>query len=93
LAEDQELRFRQGVTLIRIAITAAAYDAIAAALPLGSVGYEAKRTDQGEVLMCARLDRLDALRQPGGELSAVILCMAQIEASRPGRKRGPRSSG
>jgi len=30
LAEDQELRFRQGVTLIRIAITAAAYEAIAA---------------------------------------------------------------
>jgi hypothetical protein len=30
--------------MIRIAITAAAYDAIAATLPLGSFAYEAKRT-------------------------------------------------
>ena len=33
--------------MIRIAITAA-YEAIKATLSLGSVGYEAKRTDQGE---------------------------------------------
>jgi hypothetical protein len=39
------------------------------------------------------LDRLDALRQPGEGYSEVILRMAEIEASHPGRKRGPRSSG
>ena len=31
--------------MIRIAITAAAYEANPATLPLGSVGYEANRTD------------------------------------------------
>jgi hypothetical protein len=30
--------------MIRIAITVAAFDAIPATLPLGSVGYEAERT-------------------------------------------------
>jgi hypothetical protein len=76
--------------MIRIAITAAAYEAIAATMPLGSVGYEAKRTDQGEVLIWLErraLDRLDALRQPQEGYSEVILRMAAMEASRPGRKR------
>jgi hypothetical protein len=62
-------------------------------LPLGSVGYEAKRTDEGEVLIRLErgaLDRLDALRQPGEGYSEVILRMAQIEASRPGPRRGGR---
>jgi hypothetical protein len=76
--------------LIRIAITAAAYDAIAATLPLGSVGYEAKRTDHGGVLIWLErraLDRLDALRHPGEGYSEAILRMAQVEASRPERRR------
>ena len=62
------------------------YDAIVATLPLGSVGYAAKRTDNGEVLIELErhaLDRLDAQRQPGEGYSDVILHMAQIEASRP----------
>jgi hypothetical protein len=37
--------------VIRIAITQAAYEAIAATLPLGSVGYEAQRTEKGEVFI------------------------------------------
>jgi hypothetical protein len=32
--------------MIRIAITSAAFDAIAATLPLGSVGYEPEQTAQ-----------------------------------------------
>ena len=32
--------------MIRIAITAEAFDAIAATLPLGSIGYEAERDAQ-----------------------------------------------
>ena len=35
--------------MIRIAITAAAYVAIATALRFGSVGYEAKRTADGQI--------------------------------------------
>jgi hypothetical protein len=65
--------------MIRIAITEAAYEAIARTLPLGSVGYEAKRTEQGEVLIWLErraLDRLDALRQHGEGYSDVILRMA-----------------
>jgi hypothetical protein len=34
--------------MIRIAICAEAFDAIAATLPLGSVGYEAKRNGSAE---------------------------------------------
>jgi hypothetical protein len=77
--------------MIRIAITPAAYEAISATLPLGSVGYEAKRSDQGDYFVWLErlaLSRLDALRQPGEGYSEVILRVAQIEASRPGRRRG-----
>jgi hypothetical protein len=82
--------------LIRIAITEAAYEAIAATLPLGSVGSEAKRTENGEVLIRLErraLDRLDALRQPGEGYSEIILRLAEIEAAKPGPRRGSRSSG
>jgi hypothetical protein len=37
--------------MIRIAITAEAYDAIVATLPLGSVGYEADANERGERLI------------------------------------------
>jgi hypothetical protein len=47
--------------MIRIAITQAAFDAIAATMPLGSVGYEAERTDKGEVyIWLGRRARLTA---------------------------------
>jgi hypothetical protein len=56
------------------------YDAIVAMLPLGSVGYEAKRSDHGFIWLKRRaLDRLDALRHPGEGYSDVILRMAKIE--------------
>ena len=37
--------------MIRIAITPAAFDAIAATLPLGSVGYEREPDEKGERLI------------------------------------------
>ena len=37
--------------MVRIAITQAAYDAISATLPVGSVGYEAEANDRGERLI------------------------------------------
>ena len=53
--------------MIRIASTVAAFDAIPATLPLGSVGYEAERTEKGEVHIWLErrwLDRLAAMRGP-----------------------------
>jgi hypothetical protein len=82
--------------MIRIAITAAAFDAIAKSLPFGSVMYEAKTTSDGERFIWLErlaLSKLHALRQPGEGYSEVILRMAQIEAAKARRKRGPRSSG
>jgi hypothetical protein len=57
--------------MIRIAITQAAYDAIAATLPLGSVGYETQRTQNGKVFIWLErraIDRLTAERRRGEDL-------------------------
>jgi hypothetical protein len=49
--------------MIRIAITRAAFDAICATLPLGSVRYENKVNERGERLVDRRNhQRLPALR-------------------------------
>lgn len=56
------------ILMIRIAISAAAFEAIARTLPLGSVGYEAEANEQGERLIwleAAMADRLGAMRGPG----------------------------
>ena len=55
--------------LVRIAISQAAFDAIASTLPLGSVGYEAEA----------------ALHGPGESYSAVILRIAKAEGRRERR--------
>jgi hypothetical protein len=73
--------------MIRIAITQAAFDAIAATLPLGSVGYEAQRSETGKVFIWPErraLDRLDTLRQPGEGYSEIILRLVEIEATQGG---------
>jgi len=69
--------------LIRISITPAAFEAIAATLPLGSVGYESKVDTMGERLVwleAAVVDRLTALRGPGESYSDVILRLVDMEA-------------
>ncbi len=69
--------------MIRIAITPAAFDAIAATLPLGSVGYEAQTNARGERLVwleTAIIDRLAAMRGPGESYSDVILRLVEMEA-------------
>ena len=61
--------------MIRIAITAAAFDAIAAT-PFGSVGYENATNERGERyvwLAPTVVDRLRAIRGPGESYSDVIL--------------------
>jgi hypothetical protein len=57
--------------MVRIAITRVAFDAIAKALPLGSVGYENKVNEKGEGLISlepSMVDRLRAMRGPGKSL-------------------------
>src|ERR1700693_5535092 len=67
---------------IRIAITSEAFDAIAATLPIGSVGYEAEPTERGERTVWLEppmVDRLGAMRRPGESYSDVILRIAGRE--------------
>jgi hypothetical protein len=63
--------------MIRIAITAEAFDAIAAVLPSGNVLYERERTAQGGYLVWldeSVVNNLERLRGPRDEdLSAVIV--------------------
>ena len=70
--------------MIRIAISPAAYEAIATKLPLGSVGCEHAPNATGERLVwleAAIVDRLSAMREPGEDYSDVILRLARLEAS------------
>ena len=65
--------------MVRIAISQAAFDAIAKTLPLGSVSFENKTNQNGERLIWLPpnvVDRLRALRGPGEDYSQVILRVA-----------------
>jgi hypothetical protein len=65
--------------VIRIAITHAAFDAIAATLPLGSVSYENATNERGERYVWLPpnvVDRLKAQRRPGESYSDVIMRIA-----------------
>ena len=75
--------------MIRIAITAAAFDAIEATLPLGSVGFEPKPDGKGERLIWlepATVNRLGAMRGPGETYSEVIMQLVGMEGAGPGGK-------
>jgi hypothetical protein len=68
--------------MIRIAISEAAFEAIAKTLALGSVGYENATNERGERLVWLDkpvVDRLGALRRPGESYSDVIMRMAKDE--------------
>ena len=65
--------------MIRIAITQAAFEAIARTLPFGSMSFENKIDQNGERLIWLEpnvVDRLRALRGPGEDYSQVILRVA-----------------
>jgi hypothetical protein len=67
--------------MIRITITQAAFDAVAATLPLGSVAYEAERTNLGNYwiwLETRWVSKLDAMRGKGEIYSDVILRLAGL---------------
>jgi hypothetical protein len=73
--------------MIRIAISPAAFDAIAATLPLGSIGYEPQLDRQGQRLVWLEtpvVDRLGAMRRPGESYSDVILRLIEFEAKDSG---------
>ncbi len=64
--------------MIRITISAAAFEAIAATLP-SSIGYERIRAPNGEYHVWLEprfVDRLRAMRRPGESYSDVILQLA-----------------
>jgi hypothetical protein len=70
--------------MIRIAITAEAFEAVARILP-GSVGYERQPTDNGERLIWLEphiVAKLRALRGLGESYSDVILRLVELETTR-----------
>jgi hypothetical protein len=67
--------------MIRITITAAAFDAIASTLPFGSAGFERDRDAKDELHIWLEpkfVDQLRALRGPGESYSDVILRLAAV---------------
>jgi hypothetical protein len=69
--------------MIRIAISAEAFEAIARTLPLGSIGFEAEANEGGEKLVWledAMADRLAVMRGPGESYSDAIIRIAGQEA-------------
>ena len=65
--------------MIRIAISVAAYDAIAATLPAGSLAIEPHANERGERYVWLKppvVDRLKTMRRPGESYSDVILRVA-----------------
>jgi hypothetical protein len=61
--------------MVRIAITRAAFQAVAKTLPLGSAGYENATNDKGERLIWldpSVVDRLRSLRSRGESYSDVV---------------------
>jgi hypothetical protein len=70
--------------MVRIAISQAAFEAIVATLPLGSVGYENETNERGERLIWlphAILDKLNHVRGAGESYSGAILRLAADAAT------------
>ena len=81
--------------MVRITITAAAYEAIAATLPFGSVGIDREADAKGERQIWLEprvLDRLKAMRRPGDSYSDVILRLAKGSSKRAARRGGFRAA-
>jgi hypothetical protein len=71
--------------MVRIAITSAAFDAIASTMPLGSVGFENARAPNGDWFIWLPHDaiaKLKALRGPGDSYSDAIVALADTHAGR-----------
>jgi|SRR5271166_3891978 len=71
--------------MIRISVTPAAFDALAATLPLGSVAFEPTPEEKSERFIwldTAVVNRLAALGGPGESYSDVILRLVALETER-----------
>jgi len=71
--------------VIKIVISAEAFQALAATLPLGSVAVGPERAPNGDVgiwLPHDVLAKLKALRSPGDSYSDAILALAEAHAGR-----------
>jgi hypothetical protein len=69
--------------MIRVALTSAAYDAIASTLPKGAARWPMQR-DQGQCFIqveAAVVGRMRAMRRPGESYSQVILRLVELETS------------
>jgi hypothetical protein len=69
--------------MIRVALTDAAYDAIASTLPKGAARQPMQR-DRGRCFIqveAAAVDRMRAMRRPGESYSHVILRHVELETS------------
>jgi hypothetical protein len=71
--------------MIKITISAQAFEALAATLPFGSVAVEPERAQDGSVgiwLDHGTVAKLKALRGPGESYSDAILALAEAHAGR-----------
>jgi hypothetical protein len=69
--------------MIRVALTDAAYDAIALGLPKGAARWPMQR-DRGQCFIQVEavvIDRMRAMRRPGESYSQVILRLVELEPS------------
>jgi hypothetical protein len=69
--------------MIRVALTDAAYDAIASTLPKGAARWPMQR-DQGQCFIqveAAVVDRMRGMRRPSESYSQVILRLVELETS------------
>ena len=70
--------------MIRFSITRAAFDAVAATLPLGSVAYEKQLNSKGECFVWLEpnvVNRLRAMRAPGESYSDAILRLVESDGA------------
>jgi hypothetical protein len=76
--------------VIRIAITEAAYEAIARTLALGTVAVEPQPNENGERLIWLEerwLDKLNSIRRPSESYSEAIIRLAALWEGHWTRKR------
>jgi hypothetical protein len=69
--------------MVRIAVSQAAFEAVATIFPFGRVVYEPERNARGERLIWVErraLDKLDGVRALSESYSDVILRLVELEA-------------
>jgi hypothetical protein len=71
--------------MIRIALSDAAYDVIASALPQGAARWPMQRTGRQCFIQveAAVVDRMRAIRRPGESYSSVIMRLVELEPAEP----------